>query len=45
MKGLSVYQLTLGLAKSVTMEQVYTWDKVDGSDSIEDPIRGAERCT
>ena len=43
-KGLSGDQWSIGLVKSVTMEQFYTWDKDDWHERTWDPISGAEHC-
>ena len=44
-RGLDVNQWNIGAAKSVTMDQLWTWDKVDGSDTLRKPISGADGCT
>ena len=44
-KGLSVYQWTLGSAKSVTMEQFWDCSKVDNNDRAGYMFTGPERCT
>ena len=44
-RGLAGNQWTIGSDKSVTIEQFWTWSKVDGHDTAGGPISGAERCS
>ena len=44
-RGLDGNAWKLGTAKSVTMEQLWDWVKVDGRDTDWDHISGEEYCT
>ena len=44
-KGLAGDQWTLGLEKSVTMEQLWDWSKVDTINGTGDLFSGPEHCT
>ena len=44
-KGSAGNVWTPGADKTVTMEHLWNWDKVDGRDAEGDPTSGAENCT
>ena len=43
-RGYTWIQWTLGAAKSVTMDQLWYWVKLDGCDNDGATMTGAEQC-